>query len=73
MINILFFGLIADKMGKKSMHIQAGLCLKTMIKQTGCDCFKPLLIAVNQVQVHDMAYVLQEGDEVAIMPPFSGG
>ncbi len=73
MIKILFFGVIADKVGKQSLDIQAGKSLVEVIKQVGCEDFGPLLVAVNQEQVHDMNYRLQDGDEVALMPPFSGG
>jgi len=73
MIKILFFGAVADKMGKRNADAQAGVSLSELIAQLECADVQPLLIAVNQEQTHDMDYVLQYGDEVALMPPFSGG
>jgi len=73
MIKLLFFGSIADKMGKRSMNLSAGKSLMEIIQEVGCVDFKPLLVAVNQEQIRDMNYVVKSGDEVAIMPPFSGG
>jgi len=70
---ILFFGSIADKVGQRSLCYQAGKNLAQMIQETGCQALKPLLVAVNQEQIHDMDYIIQDGDEVALMPPFSGG
>jgi len=73
MIKVLFFGAIADKLDKRSAETQAGLSLADLIAQLQCADIHPLLVAVNQEQIHDMDYVLQDGDEVALMPPFSGG
>jgi len=73
MIKVLFFGAIVDKLGKRSADVQAGLTLAELIEQLQCEDIQPLLVAVNQEQVHDMDYVVQDGDEVALMPPFSGG
>ncbi len=73
MIKVLFFGAVADKLGKRSVDAQAGLSLAELIAQLGCADMQPLLVAVNQEQVQDMDYIVQDGDEVALMPPFSGG
>jgi molybdopterin converting factor small subunit len=72
-VKLLFFGAVADKLGKRSVDVQAGLSLAELIKHVECADIQPLLVAVNQEQTHDMDYVLQDGDEVALMPPFSGG
>ncbi len=72
-MNILFFGLIADKLGKHSATIQGGMTLGDLIAEVGCADIKPLLVAVNQEQVSDMSIMVKDGDEVALMPPFSGG
>ncbi len=73
MIKVLFFGSAADKLGKRSANAQAGLSLAELIAQLECVDIQPLLVAVNQEQVQDMNYIVQDGDEVALMPPFSGG
>jgi len=73
MINILFFGMIADKVGKKSTTLQGNMMLGDVIAAVGCADIKPLLVAVNQEQVRDMSMMVKDGDEVALMPPFSGG
>jgi len=73
MIKILFFGIIAGKAGASSMQLEAGKSLREIIEQAGCADISPLLVAVNQEQVTDMDYIVQDGDEVALMPPFSGG
>ncbi len=73
MIKVLFFGMIAEKVGQHVLERSAGESLAEIIQETGCEDFKPLLVAVNQVQIQDMNYIVQDGDEVALMPPFSGG
>jgi len=73
MIRVLFFGHIAEDLGCKSMDIQSGKSLADVIDELGCADIQPMLVAVNQEQTTDMDYVLQDGDEVALMPPFSGG
>jgi len=72
-VNVLFFGAVADKLGKRSVDAQAGVSLVELIAQLQCSDIQPVLVAVNQEQVHDMDYIVQDGDEVALMPPFSGG
>ncbi len=72
-VNVLFFGVVAEHVGCTSKPMQAGESLKAMIAQLGCADMQPLLVAVNQEQIQDMDYIMQDGDEVALMPPFSGG
>jgi len=73
MVKILFFGSIAGHIGQRSMDLKAGKSLAEIIQQVGCKDFHPLLVTVNQEQIHKMDYIVQDGDEVALMPPFSGG
>jgi len=73
MIKVFFFGAVADKLDKRSMDAQAGVTLSELIAQLECADIQPLLVAVNQEQIQDMDYIVQDGDEVALMPPFSGG
>ena len=72
-VNVLFFGVVAEQVGCKSKPMQAGGSLKKLIEELGCADIQPLLVAVNQEQTYDMNYIVQDGDEVALMPPFSGG
>ncbi len=74
-IKILFFGSIVDRLGKHecSLPVDAEMTLSDVLNAVSCAEFKPLLVAVNQRQVHDMNLPVKSGDEVAIMPPFSGG
>ncbi|HID36660.1 MAG TPA: MoaD/ThiS family protein [Ghiorsea sp.] len=73
MIKILFFGMIADKVGKQSTTLQGDMSLGDVIAAVGCADIRPLLVAVNEEQVKDLSLILKDGDEVALMPPFSGG
>ena len=73
MIKILFFGMIADKVGKQSITLQGDMMLGDVIAAVGCADIRPLLVAVNEEQVFDMMMMIKDGDEVALMPPFSGG
>jgi len=72
-VRIMFFGAIADKVGMRHLDMQPGKSLAGVIQELDCEDFSPFLMAVNQEQVHDMNILLKTGDEVAIMPPFSGG
>jgi len=75
MIKILFFGSIAERQGKRecTLSIEAVHTLGDVVQAVGCGDFHPLLVAVNQEQVNDMTTLMHDGDEVAMMPPFSGG
>jgi len=75
MIKVLFFGVIAEKLRRHGMAlpVKAEMTVADVVHAVGCDDFKPLLVAVNQAQVNDMSLVVKDGDEVALMPPFSGG
>ncbi|MBL4775503.1 MAG: MoaD/ThiS family protein [Mariprofundus sp.] len=75
MIKILFFGSIADKLGKRECSLPAheSMTVTDVMNLVGCDDFKVLFVAVNQTQINDMKTLINDGDEVALMPPFSGG
>jgi len=74
-IHVLFFGSVADKLGQRecSLPVCEAMTLSDVVSAVGCECFKPLLLAVNQSQVNDASTQVNAGDEVAMMPPFSGG
>jgi len=75
MINVLFFGSLADKLGKRDCLLSAheNMTVADVVAAVGGEGFQPLLVAVNQEQVDDMNMTVKDGDEVALMPPFSGG
>jgi|UPI00035FF454 molybdopterin converting factor small subunit len=75
MIRILLFGSLADKLGQREimLSIDHGMCLGDIAKEIGCDGLPLLLFAINQQQETNREIMVQDGDEVAIMPPFSGG
>jgi len=67
--------MIASKLGQHEMILPDvdGMTINDVVSLVKCEQFQPLLLAVNQEQVHDLSYVVRDGDEVALMPPFSGG
>ncbi len=74
-VQVVFFGSIADKLEKRNCLLPAseGMAVADVVDSVGCGDFHPLLVAVNQEQINDMSLLVKDGDEVAIMPPFSGG
>lgn len=75
MIKVLFFGSIAGKTGQRQMSVasESVSTLGDVVREAGCETFKPLLVALNMQQEHDLSTAVHDGDEVALMPPFSGG
>ena len=75
MIKILFFGSIADKLAKRECSVPAheNMTVADVVNLVECHDFKALFVAVNQTQINDMKTLINDGDEVALMPPFSGG
>jgi len=55
------------------LPVKAGMTIADVVHAAGCEDFKPLLVAVNQDQVNNLNTPVKAGDEVAVMPPFSGG
>lgn len=74
-IRVLFFGVVAERVGRAECSVEADelMTLERLVSAVKCDDFSPLLLAVNQLQVTDLSIIIVDGDEVAIMPPFSGG
>jgi len=73
-VRILFFGLIAEQQGvrEQRLELNGSLTLAELLIDLGIDSDMPQMLAVNQQQVSPYT-LLSDGDEVAIMPPFSGG
>jgi molybdopterin converting factor small subunit len=79
MIKVLFFGPVAERAGCRSLAVEhrAGLRLQQLRDELAAQyppafalvCF----VAVDGVQVHDLAQPLDDGSEVAFMAKFSGG
>jgi len=59
MIKIMFFGSIADRLHQCECLLPAktNMTLADVIAEMGCADIKPLLVAVNQEQVHDLAWL----------------
>jgi len=76
MIDILFFGRVADRLGKRRMAMvlpEEGLNLLTLrLRLFDGDADERLRMSVNQVVVTDDR-PLRDGDEVAFFSVFSGG
>ena len=77
-INVLLFGALRDVTGQSSISVDAGQLsdvtqLHTyLLEKYPALAGKKFQYAVNQALVKK-AHTLQEGDEVALLPPFSGG
>lgn len=79
-VRVLFFGLLKELVGAEQRVVEVGpgasvgdlldLCRAETSKQS--EVWTSLAVAVNQEYV-GRATVLAEGDEVALLPPVSGG
>ncbi|GAV21138.1 molybdopterin synthase sulfur carrier subunit [Mariprofundus micogutta] len=74
-VRVLFFGQIAEQHGRREIEVVVGgeLTLAALLASLNIDSEGLFLLAVNQQQVDDLSIEIGDGDEVAIMPPFSGG
>jgi molybdopterin converting factor small subunit len=79
MINVLFFGPVADRVGQREMRLDftAGMTLHDVMHSIGMQHPSAIslvsFIAVNQQQVRDKQVALNDNDEIALMAKFSGG
>ena len=73
---VLFFGILEDIVGSKELIISEGNSsdelLKNIKKQYPELENKTFQIAVNQ-QIINTNTTLNDGDEIALLPPFAGG
>jgi len=79
MINVLFFGPVADRIGQREMRFEFsdGMTLHDVTHKIGMLHPGALsivsFIAINQQQVRDKQLSLNDNDEIAFMAKFSGG
>ena len=77
-LRVLFFGVLRDVMGvpERSVELAAGATVGEVVEicRSGAEggVWGSLAVAVNQEYV-GRDRVLAEGDEVALLPPVSGG
>ena len=75
-IRILYFGALSEITGKQEELAEFNGSLKNLIASVIKDnpglVEKRFSIAVNQ-EIYNEDKLLSEGDEVALLPPFSGG
>ncbi len=79
-VTVLFFGMLKELAGAERRTLEiplgtsvgelVGLCAAQASKQS--EVWTSLAVAVNQ-EYASRATVLAEGDEVALLPPVSGG
>jgi molybdopterin converting factor small subunit len=79
MIKVLLFGTLAKDAGLREIELPVGpegVKLSEIIEKVKCDYIKGeagiYMTAVNEEQATPET-IVNDGDEVAIMPPFSGG
>ena len=78
MVKILFFGILASKTGTKELELDIGSGksvaeLLQILKERFNDMPDgPFVFAVNETQA-TLETIINDNDEVAVMPPFSGG
>ncbi len=77
MIRVLFFGMLAGRTGTRETEVapRPGLTLSGVLEELRerYDLPEgPFVLAVNREQAAPET-ALEDGDEVAVMPPFSGG
>ena len=79
MINILFFGPVAERvqMRETKMQFTSDMTLQDVIVTLSAQHPQAFdivsFIAVNQEQIKDKQLPLSDGDEIAFMAKFSGG
>ena len=77
-VRVLFFGVLREVMGvaERSLEVEAGVTVGEVVEvfrgRAEDGVWRVLAVAVNQEYAR-RDRVLVEGDEVALLPPVSGG
>jgi MoaE-MoaD fusion protein len=77
-VRVLFFAALREKIGRadRVMELAAGSTVRDLVRELEQDCREIVgaryMIAINR-QYAEPATALREGDEVALIPPVSGG
>lgn len=77
-IHVLLFGSLTDITGQSSIRLsgdtftEVQLLHQYLLEKYPDLSAKTFQYAVNQ-EIVDQSYALQDGDEVALLPPFAGG
>lgn len=79
-VHVLYFGILKDVLQKEKevLSLPDGATVGTLLdlcrdrSREQSQLWQSLAVAVNQ-QYADPSHVLQDGDEVAMLPPVSGG
>jgi molybdopterin converting factor subunit 1 len=79
-VKVLYFGVLKDMVGHRSseMELPEGLSVAELVKlheaklESSAGFWSSIAVAVNQ-QYAKAEDVLHDGDEVALLPPVSGG
>ncbi len=77
-VRVLFFGVLRDSMGvaERELELETGATVQEVVERCRAGAeggvWEALAIAVNQEYAR-RERVLAEGDEVALLPPVSGG
>ena len=76
---VKYFGMIAETIGKQeekieisSQQISVALLVELLLKKYTDLNLKSFKIAVNQ-SIAENAAIINENDEIALLPPFAGG
>ena len=74
-MQVLYFGVLKESLGREreSVELAEGACVADLIARYGQeDWAQSIAVAVNQ-EYAKSGDVLRDGDEVALLPPVSGG
>ncbi|MDP1744960.1 MAG: MoaD/ThiS family protein [Bacteroidota bacterium] len=75
-IHVIFFGSLADLIGKSKLVVNDCTDVLSIKEKVICECPQlkdcVFLISVNRKLVKNN-HALEEGNEVAFLPPFAGG